>query len=114
MVLPGVVGQSHVAIIEQEMIVRRSNVNMARIVGLAILGMGRQQRSRPAQDIREKAFPNWRKMTDDEETGGQAGRQTSGKLREDFHAAGRGADNDDVVTRHETHPLVLGLWSSPT
>jgi hypothetical protein len=99
-VLVRAAGQVRVTGPEQHMMVGRRDVDAAVLDRLAVLDVAGWQRAAPAQDVGHGTGPGRRHMEDHEHGRRQLGRQGRGQADERFDAAGRGADDHDVVVRH--------------
>ena len=81
------------------MVVRR-DVDVARPDGIAVARVLGGQRPGARQHLRQHAPHAGREVPDDEHGGRQVARQPGDQFLERVHAAGRGADHDDVLGRH--------------
>jgi hypothetical protein len=89
---------------DQHMMVGGRDVDAAVLDRLAVLDVAGRQRAAPAQDVGQRTGPGRRHVEDHEHGCRQPGRQRGGQADERFHAAGRGADDHDVVVRHGGPP----------
>jgi hypothetical protein len=85
------------------------DVDAAVLDRLAVVDVAGRQPAVPAQDVGQGAGPGGRHMEDHEHGRREAGGQGGGQADERLHAAGRGADDHDVVVGHGD-PLSAG-WS---
>lgn len=84
------------------MVIGRGDINVPGFDRLAVLGMVRGQRAGAGQDARQYARRRGGEVNDDEHCGRKASGQATRQLGDRFHAAGGGADDDDMMTGHPT------------
>jgi hypothetical protein len=83
-------------------VVGRGDVDAPGLDRLAVAGMGGRQRSAAAEDGRQGAGAVGRDVQDHEDGGVKVGWQRAGQDAERLNATGRGADDHDVVARHDS------------
>ncbi len=92
-------------VLQDQVAVRRRDVDVSGIGRLAVAGMHGQERSPPAEDGRQVAARRRGKMTDDKHRGRQPRRQSAHQLREGLNPPGGCTDHDDVA-RCQHGPLL--------
>ena len=105
------------ALLEQHVMVVGRDVDAARLDAVAVLGVRRGQRPGLGQDPRQDALRARREVPDHEHRCRQSRGQARDQLLQRFHAAGGGADHDDVLraipeasnpSRPNVHGLTVG------
>src|SRR5215207_5186059 len=87
---------------DEQMAVRRGDIDASGFNCLAVPGVGGWQRTGPAQSLREPADGVWRNVNDDQERGWEVPRKARDQGGEGLNAAGGGADQDDVTLGHQS------------
>jgi len=89
-----------VALTDQEMVVRRSDIDSAVPDGLSVVRVGCYERARAGDDGRQDPIAFLGHMDGDKDGGGKVGGESGNELAYSIDAAGRGTDDDDVAGRH--------------
>src|SRR5262245_27813924 len=101
MVLPRLAIQPHATARREDQVpIRRGDVNLPRVEWEVIHGVRRQERPRPAQDIGKYAPATGREVADDKDTRRETARQPAGQLGQCIDTAGGRADHDHVAACH--------------
>jgi hypothetical protein len=84
---------------DQQMMVRRSDIDASRLEWVAVGGSAGGQRADLPEQLRQHALPV-PQMKDDAHSGGKLTRQVADQHYEGFHRAGGAAYHDNVPTFH--------------
>src|SRR5215211_3223420 len=102
MILARSTGELDPAGADEQMAVRRGDIDASGFNCLAVPGVGGWQRTGPAQNLGEPADGVWRNVNDDHERRWEVPRKARDQGGEGLNAAGGGADHDDVTLGHRS------------
>src|SRR5215211_1009920 len=110
MILARSTGELDPAGADEQMAVRRGDIDASGFNCLAVPGVGGWQRTGPAQNLGEPADGVWRNVNDDHERRWEVRRKARHQGGKSLDAAGGCADHDDVTLGHQSPVCVKTAW----